>query len=32
VRESLFSKWWMARYLRSRALQGLPAHVAEVTI
>ena len=32
VRESLFSRWWMARYLRSRSLRGASAQVAEVTV
>jgi hypothetical protein len=32
VRESLFSRWWMARYLRSRSLRRAGAHVAKVTV
>ena len=32
VRDSLFSRWWLARYLRSRSLRSATARIAEVTV
>src|SRR5271165_6787210 len=32
ARESVFSRWWMARYLRTRSLRSAASPGAEVTV
>jgi predicted metal-dependent phosphoesterase TrpH len=30
--ESVFARWWMARYMRNRCMMGVPARIAEVAV